>query len=362
MATILSRLKPTRRWLQFSLRTMLLLMLVCGVWLGWFVDRAQRQKRAVEKIEAEGGEVGFWHRPIMPDFCGVAGGPTPGPDWLCRLIGEEYFTKAIEVRLPAERSPDSQAAALLPDLPYLKVLHIDGLQQSDQTDARRLTTLKYLVFQTSERVDLNCFISNQELEQIDLSASKTDEIDLQPLEALPKLNSLRIELKSSSSVRNVVKQISRLRKLEELALVSPNLRGDDLAPLRAMENLNYLELSGGDFNDSTLVHLQNLPRLEILDVRGAKFTSFGLSKLNKNLEFINFWDLSISDIELACFRRLPMLKSLWLGECTFTDAGLASLVGMDNLEFFIAASSHATDRGVEMVRRSMKYNFHIEVR
>jgi len=181
----------------------------------------------------------------------------------------------------------------------------------------------------------------------------TSEIDLRPLEAFPKLDSLWLELKSESNVRNVVKQIARLRQLEELQLDSPSLTGDDLAPLRGLEILADLVLRGGDFKDSTLVHLQDLPRLGLLDIGGAKFTDVGLNQLNENLEFINFCDLSISDAELACFRRLPKLRHLRLGECAFTDAGLASLAGMDRLKFFEAKSSHVTNAGVETARQSM---------
>src|SRR6185437_16016722 len=181
----------------------------------------------------------------------------------------------------------------------------------------------------------------------------TSEIDLRPLEAFPKLDSLWLELKSESNVRNVVKQIARLRQLEELQLDSPSLTGDDLAPLRGLEILADLVLRGGDFKDSTLVHLQDLPRLGLLDIGGAKFTDVGLNQLNENLEFINFCDLSISDAELACFRRLPKLRHLRLGECAFTDAGLTSLAGMDRLKFFEAKSSHVTNAGVETARQSM---------
>ena len=50
--------KPRRRWLQFSLRTMLVLMLVLGVAFGWFaykVEQARAQREAVEAIEKLGG-------------------------------------------------------------------------------------------------------------------------------------------------------------------------------------------------------------------------------------------------------------------------------------------------------------------
>ncbi len=37
-------LRPKRRWLQYSLRTLLLLMTAVAVWMGWYVHRARVQK------------------------------------------------------------------------------------------------------------------------------------------------------------------------------------------------------------------------------------------------------------------------------------------------------------------------------
>ncbi|MCH7727434.1 MAG: hypothetical protein IH991_13270 [Planctomycetes bacterium] len=40
--------KPSRRWLQFSLRTMLALLTVACVWFGWLAYKANEQRKAVE--------------------------------------------------------------------------------------------------------------------------------------------------------------------------------------------------------------------------------------------------------------------------------------------------------------------------
>jgi hypothetical protein len=52
--------KPRRRWLQFSLRGVLLLMLVVALGLGWITNERRKvwlEDRAVEKIEGLGGHV-----------------------------------------------------------------------------------------------------------------------------------------------------------------------------------------------------------------------------------------------------------------------------------------------------------------
>ena len=49
--------KPVRRWYQFSLRTLLLVMTVFAVWLGIKIHQARQQKQAVAAIEKLGGTV-----------------------------------------------------------------------------------------------------------------------------------------------------------------------------------------------------------------------------------------------------------------------------------------------------------------
>lgn len=46
-----------RRWLQFSLRGLLIVLTIGCMWLGWEVERARRQHRAIDAIENVGGVV-----------------------------------------------------------------------------------------------------------------------------------------------------------------------------------------------------------------------------------------------------------------------------------------------------------------
>ena len=52
--------KPCRRWLQVSLRTMMVLMLTFGCGFGWFaykIKRAREQREVVKAIEKLGGYI-----------------------------------------------------------------------------------------------------------------------------------------------------------------------------------------------------------------------------------------------------------------------------------------------------------------
>ena len=47
--------KPARAWLRFSIRAMMLLVLVVGLWLGWQVNNARNQQAAVAAVKRSGG-------------------------------------------------------------------------------------------------------------------------------------------------------------------------------------------------------------------------------------------------------------------------------------------------------------------
>src|ERR1051325_2118486 len=108
-STILSAL---RRWLRFSLRTVFVLMGVLCVVLGQYVNRAQRQKLAVEWIANHGGQfcyddnyVRIRTEPMIIDSDEVEGyalgtqcdengneiePQANGPEWLRELLGTDY--------------------------------------------------------------------------------------------------------------------------------------------------------------------------------------------------------------------------------------------------------------------------------
>ena len=52
-------LRPWRRYLRFSVRGLIVLILVIGAGLGWIVRRASIQRNAVATIERAGGGVDY---------------------------------------------------------------------------------------------------------------------------------------------------------------------------------------------------------------------------------------------------------------------------------------------------------------
>jgi len=95
---------PRRRWLQFSLRTLLLVITAASVWLAWQAHRAQHQAIAVAALH---------------ELRGHATTKVRNPDWLWRHLGKRLGRMTVRVELDS----DQVAAAI----PHLKAL--PGLEE-----------------------------------------------------------------------------------------------------------------------------------------------------------------------------------------------------------------------------------------
>jgi hypothetical protein len=80
MAESVSR--PWRGILRLSVRWLIVLVLVIGVWLGWIVRSARIQREAVAAIMRDGGSV--WR---SNDWTPIPGGKSWAPQWLVDFVG-----------------------------------------------------------------------------------------------------------------------------------------------------------------------------------------------------------------------------------------------------------------------------------
>ncbi len=111
-----------RRRLQFTLRGMLLLMLVVSVVLAILAKGAERQRRAVAAILATGGRVIYddhaAERATLPAVLDErTSGPKSAP-WLRQLIGDDYFRNVVDVTFGGEATDESLSVCR--DLPKLQ--------------------------------------------------------------------------------------------------------------------------------------------------------------------------------------------------------------------------------------------------
>jgi hypothetical protein len=98
-------LHPWRRYLRYSVRGLIISVLIVGGWLGWVVRSAQIQRDAVAAIKQAGGSVRYdWE---FSNGESLSGGKPWAPRWLVNLIGVDYFghiTAAVAHHMSAETS------------------------------------------------------------------------------------------------------------------------------------------------------------------------------------------------------------------------------------------------------------------
>lgn len=107
-----------RRYPTFSLRTFFVTLTACAVWLGIIVHQAREQREAVKAIETLDASVSYdwgFTDPRRPS----------GPDWLRRIVGDDYFQTATVVSIwTPEPVTHSDVMRLVPHLQRLRSLRL----------------------------------------------------------------------------------------------------------------------------------------------------------------------------------------------------------------------------------------------
>jgi len=114
---VLSMLKSRRRWTQFNLATMFVVVTVICVWLAMACSRNNQKLRAIEAIENVGGSISYDYQWGTSEAF-LADAKPPGPQCLRYLFGELYCAELVEIQLfsaphshPSEFT-DAEAAKL----------------------------------------------------------------------------------------------------------------------------------------------------------------------------------------------------------------------------------------------------------
>lgn len=128
-------MKPTRRWLQISLRTFLVLVAILAAVLAWEANRLRRQAEAVRAFQRAGSIIGY----RVP--------PPPGRPLDIALFAKEaswrdFFRTPTDLRLTSE-AVDDDLCRCLDDLPELKSLELDDTRVTSAS-IERIGRLKRL--------------------------------------------------------------------------------------------------------------------------------------------------------------------------------------------------------------------------
>ena len=139
------------RRFQLSLRTLLISLTGMGIWLGIEVNGARRQQAIVSAIQEAGGVVRYdWelagdHSDWKTGFPETGATHPPGPEWLRRIVGDDFFQAVVAVFSTEVPLTDDQ----LPSVELLPALRILALGRTGIGDASlprigRLRRLRFL--------------------------------------------------------------------------------------------------------------------------------------------------------------------------------------------------------------------------
>ena len=135
--------KPRRRWLRFSLRTLLILVTLLSIGLGTFVHRGERQRRAVAAVKALGGSIRY-----------DVSGTSPASDTLSRWLPRDYFDDVYLVSL-MHCTVTNADLAHISRLTQLEVLELDSTNVTDAglAHVQGLTELTWLSINETQVTD-----------------------------------------------------------------------------------------------------------------------------------------------------------------------------------------------------------------
>ncbi len=122
--------RPWRRFLRFSVRGMIVLVLFVGAGLGWIVRQAHIQRDAVAAIRNAGVSVTYsweWdHGRAIP------GGRLWAPSWLVDLIGVDFFDRVtVAYTSSSSLRPTDTTLAEVGRLNHLERLLLDNASVTD---------------------------------------------------------------------------------------------------------------------------------------------------------------------------------------------------------------------------------------
>jgi hypothetical protein len=146
------------RWFQYSLRSLMLLVLVVSLGMSWFavkMKRAREQEKAVEEITRLGWSVAYDYQ-LDKRGGWVSGAVPPGPAWVWNLLGEKegFFATVVFVDLSSCSVTDA-GLEHLKGLTQLRTLILDSTKVTDAglEHLKGLTQLQELYLEQTQVTD-----------------------------------------------------------------------------------------------------------------------------------------------------------------------------------------------------------------
>ena len=337
--------RPWRRFLRFSVRGMIVLVIVIAGCLGWIARSARNQRQAIAAIIKMNGEVAY-----------VDNSRTyPAPrNLIGHWLGINEVFSGVSVRLTLKEGMDQDLAlARVGDLTNLQSLSFVGgpIQDSAIEKIGRANNLKWLRIQSAPltRVGFRHLAQYKNLEYLflydieipegalehfgALASLKTLEMHqcwrvdkgFAEMQAPPRLATLRIRYAPLSDTG--LKHIVRLPNLTELSLEDVRVTDAGMASLQGLSQLTELRLKSDDLTDAALACLVSLHTIRRLSIDVPRITDAGAEHLAQltNLESLKFTRERLTDAGIMKLKPLKKLALLNIGRTGITEDGASEL-------------------------------------
>jgi Leucine Rich repeat len=264
--------KRKRRWFQFSLRTLMIFVVIVAIpcaWLGRKIAQKRREREAVASVVKLGGRVFFDYQRDETGSrpAGPPGGTKTsaswrekadpaGPAWLRSFLGDDFFSEVGGVWADSSAFTDAHLDGIGHFL-YLQDLSLQGSRVTDAglANVESLRRLKHLY----------------------LDNTRIGDDGLAHLSGLSLLE--RLSLHGTGITDAGLAHLRASTRLRALLLAETRITDSGLVYLRNLSQLETLILWGTDVTDAGLIHLEGLSNLKLIEVTDTRTTRAGVKKL-----------------------------------------------------------------------------------
>lgn len=284
-----------RRW-QFSLRTILLAMLIGAMplaWLGHIVRRDRERRAALEKLAD--AQVTF---SALPSWIATS-------TWIRDLPLAEHVNPVGHVGLNYAKDDDLAALRPFRELRWLE-LHGEGITDQGFATLQGMSELQLLIL-AKTRIGgpglrhLQAFPRLQTLYITEMPLGASEVADFPPL---PNLLGLTLGV-SQLEAESLATLLQKTPNLEFLALGGRPLGDDDFAAIARLSRLGALSLNRMQITGRGLSRFQDHPSLRALDLEGSDLDTEALESLQRldNLGHLTLDKTPVSDDQLEELRQ-----------------------------------------------------------
>jgi Leucine-rich repeat (LRR) protein len=306
------------RWFQFSLRSLMVLLVLICVGIGFLVSLPMKRQWAVAALENHGARLKSQPR---------------APTWLDQIFGSQLprvFDRVAEV----SRVHSNDDLVLLTALPDVENLQLNDARITD--------------------AGLAHLAGHSQLKVLSLAGSSVTDAGLLHLRTLTGLEDLSLDGLAISD--SGIESIARNVRLKRLSLRNTKLTDAGLLHLVRLTHLEELFLDNVDVTDKGVAHLAPLTNLEFLSVDGTLVGDAGLVHVSgmPHMRKLSLFQTNVSDQGLAHLRSLKLLEALWLGETSVTGEGFKQMAPCERLDSLYLQDTLISDAGLEPITKFRK--------